>query len=125
MRRRGIGILEVAVVGSGQAAEVAKNLIGKSYRRGYRLIKEYSKNDMAKLKRDLKRRLMDELIIADHRISEEDLMKIREYCIKRRIGFLFVPSKLEVLTTNVIVRDIRGFPLMEVPITRLEGWGYS
>lgn len=124
LQRRGVGVLRVAILGEGKNAARAKLFIGTNRRNGYRLVREYTVAQFDKLASAITHRKIDELIIADHQIGEETVFELRELCVENRVGFLFVPKALEMLTVNVIVREVRGFPLIEVPLTPLEGWGY-
>lgn len=123
LQRVGFGVVRVCVLGDSNNSNRVVKFVGKNKRDGYILLNQYRENEIEKLQKDIAKRKFDELIVADNQISESDLIELRERCIEKRIGFMFVPSVLEVMTSNVVVRDIKGYPLIEVPVTPLEGWG--
>ncbi|MDO8471653.1 MAG: sugar transferase [bacterium] len=124
LQRYGVGVVRVAVLGKRRNADRAISFINSFRGEGYRFARQYSLGEREKLLRAIDRRKFDELIIAVNHIDEQELIDIREACIEKRVGFAFVPSMLEVLTSRVEVKDMRGFTMIEVPLTPLEGWGY-
>lgn len=121
--RRGVGVLRIGLVGDGTVAQRAKRFIVLKHHTGYRLAQEFSGDKLREIERAIKRRTIDELVVAN-RLSSDELIRLRELCVQNRVGFMFIPSLIEVLSTNVAVRDIQGLPVIEVPITPLEGWGF-
>lgn len=124
LQKNGIGVVRVAVLGKGKNAERAISFINSFRGQGYRLYKQYARDDFEKLLKAIDKRKFDELIVATNSTEESDLITLRENCIERRVGFSFIPSLLEVLTSNVVVKDMKGYTMIEVPVTPLEGWGY-
>ncbi len=123
LQKYGYGIVRIAILGKGQNAQRAEKFLQNYKRDGYRVSRVYDKDNLEMVINAIKKRRFDELIVAAPSIAEEDLINIREACIEKNIGFLFIPSALEVLTSKVVVRDMRGYTLIEVPATPLEGWG--
>jgi len=123
LQKYGFGIIRIAILGKGQNAQRAQEFLQKYKKDGYRVVKLYGKTNLGMLTNAIAKRKFDELIIATPSIAEEDLISVREECIAHKVGFLFIPSALEVLTSKVVVRDMRGYTLIEVPATPLEGWG--
>jgi len=121
--RRGIGELRIGLIGDGTMAQRAKRFIAKKQHAGYKLTREFGSEKIREIERAIKKRQIDELVVAS-RMSADELINLRELCVQNRVGFMFIPSLLEVLTTNVAVRDIQGLPVIEVPVTPLEGWGF-
>lgn len=121
--RQGIGILRIGLVGNGQTATRTKRFINQRRRAGYRIAHEFESEKMRPIERVIKKRTIDELVVAS-RMSSDTLLTLRELCVENRVGFMFIPSLMDVLTTNVAVRDIQGLPVIEVPVTPLEGWGF-
>lgn len=121
--RYDIGLLRVGLIGSGKTAQRAKRFLAQKRNVGYRISHEFEVEKLHPIKRAIKQRNIDELVVAT-KIPPDDLIMLRELCVQNRVGFMFIPSLLDVLTTNVVVRDIQGLPVIEVPVTPLEGWGF-
>lgn len=121
--QRGIGIVRIGLIGSGNAAQRAKRFIARNRRSGYAITFEREADKIRSIEHAIKKRTIDELVITSRNPSGE-LLGLRELCVQNHVGFMFIPSLLEVVTTNVAVRDIEGLPLIEVPVTPLEGWGF-
>lgn len=120
--RWGIAVVRIAVLGDGEGAERAIKIIRRNRRHGYRVSGTFGREDLKALRRAIRKHSCDEVLVAGH-VSERDLVELREYCIEHRVGLLVVPSVFTLLSSNLLVRDLAGFALVEVPVTPLEGWG--
>jgi exopolysaccharide biosynthesis polyprenyl glycosylphosphotransferase len=123
LHRWQIAVVRIAILGDGEAAERAVKVIKRNRRLGYRVSGTYDRIDMKSLRRAIRRRACDEVLVAGH-MTERDLVELREYCIEHRVGLLVVPNVFTFLSSNMLVRDLAGFALIEIPVTPLEGWGY-
>ncbi len=122
LHRWKIGVVRIAILGDGEGAERAAKVIRQNRRLGYRVVSTFSKEDIKALRRAIRRRACDEVLVAGH-LSERDLVELREYCIEHRVGLLVIPSVFTFLSSNMLVRDLAGFAMIEIPVTSLEGWG--
>lgn len=123
LHRWQIAVVRIAILGDGEAAERAAKVIRRNRRLGYRVCGTFDREDIKALRRAIRRRACDEVLVAGQ-LSERDLVELREYCIEHRVGLLVVPNVFTFLSSNMLVRDLAGYALIEIPVTPLEGWGY-
>ena len=122
LHRWQIAVVRIAILGEGEAAERALRVIKRNRRLGYRVCGSFSRDEMKALRRAIRKRTCDEVLVAGH-MTERDLVELREYCIEHRVGLLVVPNVFTFLSSRMLVRDLAGYAMIEIPVTPLEGWG--
>ncbi|NQU99848.1 MAG: sugar transferase [Parcubacteria group bacterium] len=121
----GIGVYRVVLIGNGSAS---KNLIYnfKKPLSGYKMvahIKEYNESVLGSLKKISKRRGIDEIIQTDSKIAKSKTLEIKDFADEGKIDFKYIPDFFGTQATNIDVRPLAGFPLVELKRTPLDGWG--
>lgn len=123
-KKRGLGILQVGIIGTGRTAEAIKKEFSANAVLGRRAIchflqfDEISKNEL----KDLKARgKIDEIIYAGtpQRVAYLDLL---EFCEDYRIRFRYSADFFSTTLENLEIKTIAGIPLVEIRGTRLDGW---
>lgn len=123
LHRWQIAVIRMAILGSGEGANRAIEVIRLNRRAGYQVTDTFAPEEINALRRVIRRRLVDEVLVASH-LSEQELVELREYCIEHRVGLLVVPSVFTFLSSKLLVRDLAGYAMVEIPVTPLEGWGF-
>jgi exopolysaccharide biosynthesis polyprenyl glycosylphosphotransferase len=132
----GIGVHNAVLVGSGELAQrIAKDLLSKGS--GYRLVACVggSKTFARKLQNvpiydtvDIARQAVapvtiDEIIQADSKLSQEEVLGLVNYAVNRQITYRFVPNQFGLYALNSALGSLAGIPMIEIRLTPLEGWG--
>lgn len=123
LRKVGIGVIRLGIVGSEDAATTI--LLGLLHHPHslYRLDSRLDSLQVDKLIRQLNADKLDELIVVNEYYDTEDLIKIRNHCLEHQVSFSFVPSFFTKLQSNYSIRSEFGMPAIEINPTPLDGWG--
>ncbi len=122
--RLNIGVIRVGVLGNNQTAYNAEKQIKNLKLRGFILQRTYKVSEIGQAKKDMQKHEIDQIIISDQSISDESLKDMHEYSIDHHIKFSYIPSLFELSTSaRTTVRDLYGFPIVEIKTTPLDGWG--
>ncbi|MDZ7611272.1 MAG: sugar transferase [Candidatus Moranbacteria bacterium] len=117
----GIGVRKVLLIGGNGFAESFKKLIKANPRLGYASAGHISKIDFDKIRNLKKLKGVDEIIECDPKVNKRKLFRLKEFCIRNRIAFKYVPTLIQ--TTNFDLQVFLGEPIIEVKNTPLDGWG--
>jgi exopolysaccharide biosynthesis polyprenyl glycosylphosphotransferase len=122
--RYGVGVYKVAILGHGALADQLGHDLAKSDR-GYKILKNNvdPQADLNGDLEDLRKRGLDEIIVADTKIPDKNLIEIINYCENNHITYKFVPSIAGLYTSRLQSIQYRDLTLLEVVPTPLEGWG--
>ena len=121
----GIGVYRVVLVGNGSASKHLINSFKKPLS-GYVVvarIKEYNDSVIGSLKKINKKRGIDEIIQTNPKLAKKKTLKIKRFADEAKIDFKYVPDFFGTQATNIDVRPLAGFPLVELKRTPLDGWG--
>lgn len=121
MSTRGIGVHRLLLIGVNGYCNGLKKEIEKNKNFGYQVIGHLDKVDLDRIARIKKIKGIDEIIECCPNISKRDLMKLRDYAIRNRITFKYVPALIQ--TANYSFQVFLGEPLIEIKNTPLDGWG--
>ena len=81
-------------------------------------------NEIAKLKENIEKCQIDQIIISDESIGDDTLKDLYEFTIDHHTKFSYIPSLFELSTSaRTSIRDLYGFPIVEIKTTPLDGWG--
>lgn len=123
-KKRGAGILQVVVIGSGKAydairSEFFKNpVLGKKAVAFFTAIDEMSKYTLKNLKTEKK---IDEIIYAG--APNRDIhIELLKFCEENRINFKYSADFFSTTLKNIEMTTIAGIPMVEIKRTRLDGW---
>lgn len=122
--RLNIGVIRVGVFGNNQTAYNAEKQIKNLKLRGFVLQRTYKVSEVSQAKSDMQKLEIDQIIISDQSISDESLKDLYEFSIDHHIRFSYIPSLFELSTSaRTSIRDLYGFPIIEIKTTPLDGWG--
>lgn len=119
--KKGLGVHRLVLVGTSGFCPVIKRNIEKNLYLGYRLVEHIDNVDIERLDRIKKMKGIDEIIECSPGISRDELLKLKNYCIRNRIAFKYVPTILQA--SNFEMRMFLGEPIIEIKNTPLDGWG--
>lgn len=118
--KKGIGVHRLLLVGKNNYSESIKKTIKSNLTLGYVLVGHLDEISLDEINKIKKRRGVDEIINCRADIVRKDLIKLKEFCIRRQIVFKYVPF---IQTANFDFKIFSGEPLIEVKNTPLDGWG--
>lgn len=118
---RGLGIHRLLLVGVGGFCGSIKRAIEKDPYLGYEIVGHIDQVDIDRIERIRKMKGVDELIECDSSVKRSDLYSLKDYCIRNKISFKYMPTLLQ--TANYELQVFIGEPLIEIKNTPLDGWG--
>lgn len=119
--KKGIGIHRLLLVGVNGFCSVIKKQIKKDPYIGYRIVDHIEDADLEMIERIKKLKGIDEVIQCSPKIERIKLLGLKEYCIRNRIVFKYVPTLLPITKSKIQI--FLGEPVIEVKSTPLDGWG--
>ncbi|MBU4421581.1 sugar transferase [Patescibacteria group bacterium] len=123
-KKRGIGILQVAVIGSGKVYEAIKNeflenpVLGRKTVAFFPVLDEMAQYALKNLKLEKK---IDEIIYSGAPTRDAHIELLR-FCEEMRINFKYSADFFSTTLKNIEMTTIAGIPMVEVKRTRLDGW---
>jgi len=120
MKHKGIGRHRLLLVGVNSfCANVKKQADLKSL--GYEIVGHLETADIERIERIKKIKGIDEIIECTPGVKRSKLLTLKEYCIRHRIVFKYLPTMLQA--SNFEIGIFLGEPLIEIKNTSLDGWG--
>lgn len=119
--KKGIGIHRLLLIGVNGFCSVIKRQIKKDPYIGYRIVDHIEDVDLEMIERIKKLKGIDEVIQCNPKIERIKLLELKEYCIRNRIVFKYVPTLLPITKSEIQI--FLGEPVIEVKNTPLDGWG--
>lgn len=121
LRRRGVALSNVVLVGSGEVSDRVHELISLTPALGYRITLRIPTGEW-------KSELVlpeetDEVLVTDPMTDRSTNVMIYEYCATHHLGFQYVADTLTAQSHNIVTRTLAGLPMIEILRTPLEGWG--
>lgn len=121
MVKREIGVHRLLLIGVNGICCSYRRAIEKNPTLGYKLIGHIDEIDLDRIKRIQKLKGVDEIIECDANVNRSKLLTLKDYCIRNRIVFKYVPTLLQ--TANFDMKIFLGEPVIEIKNTPLDGWG--
>lgn len=117
-----IGVRQVAVVGEGGVADDITYSIQRQP--GYHLVATVAsgKTALARLKRLVNRKHIDELFVADSHSSEDEQLDYIQFAHRHHIAYKYIPSLSGIYQTRTQASLFADYPVLEVIRTPLDGW---
>jgi len=137
LRRKGYGVRNVVLVGSGKSGEMLENKIKNHPELGFRLVRvirseflnDNSQNYSEKINKlfeetfsFVENNKVDDIIYVHSRSYKEDIMKLLYYCEDKGITLTLVPNLFEIMTKKIDFTDIGNIPLMRLKERPLGKW---
>ncbi|MFA5954438.1 MAG: sugar transferase [Patescibacteria group bacterium] len=123
--RFGYAARRIVIVGKSSTVVELKNQMTMHPESGYRVIAVVSPDEhgLAELQALSKPGVLDEVIYADADSSNEERILFLEFAEERHLNFRYTPDLLQSTIRRPVVNFDIGVPLIEVPATKIEGWG--
>ncbi|MBD3251155.1 exopolysaccharide biosynthesis polyprenyl glycosylphosphotransferase [Candidatus Uhrbacteria bacterium] len=124
--RAKIGHKRVVIIGQGKAADELADLYKKNPVMGFsvkRRFKNWSSQTAHDLHRLMKRRNVDQILLADPSIPKEHALELIAIAEEHNIVFKYLADLFAASFTRIEVTANGGIPIIEVQRTPLEGWG--
>ena len=121
LRKKGIGVHRVLLIGMNGKMETISKLISQNKNLGYRVVDKIATASLHVIKEIKQQRGIDEIILCEPTITDAEQEKLVDYCAIHNIKFKYIPTTLQTSMFKLGVLD--GEPLIEVRNTPLDGWG--
>lgn len=121
----GYGVHRVVLIGNTSAARHIKNSFQNPLS-GYKVIDildEVNGDTLHKLENLSQTEGVDEVIQTDPTIPKSKVLELIDFADERKIEMKYIPDLFGTEATNIEVRAVAGFPLVEFRRTPLDGWG--
>lgn len=119
----GIGVHRVVLIGSSELSNQLANRFRETKKEGYKVSGTLPSFDAKKLDGIRTFSGIDEIIQCNPQASISENFEILDYCEKYKIDYKYVPNLYSTRTSNVLMRTLAGFPIVELRRTPLDGWG--
>jgi exopolysaccharide biosynthesis polyprenyl glycosylphosphotransferase len=123
--RYGVGVYRMALIGETSATEKLMRDFKKPLS-GYKVVAKVDKinrNTLSLLKKKNQRPGIDEIIQTDPEITKDRMLDLIEFADEHKVDVKYVPDLFGTEATNIEVRPMAGFPIVELKRTPLDGWG--
>jgi len=124
--RAGIGVRNIAIIGSGRIADILFQTLTERRGFGYRVVghflyfDEKTKIAMWELNRDKK---IDEILLTNPKGDEKEALAVLDFCEENHLEFKYSADLFATYLSNTVVYAIGGVPIVELQKTRLQAWG--
>ena len=137
LRKKGYGVRNVLIAGSGKSGEMLENKIRNHPELGYRMVKAIRSGDFNSSSNHYSEAInrlfeeifsfaennrIDDIIYVHARSYKEDIMKLLYFCEDRKITLTIVPNLFEIMTKKIDFTEIGNIPLMKLKERPLEKW---
>jgi exopolysaccharide biosynthesis polyprenyl glycosylphosphotransferase len=90
---------------------------------GYRVLDRVSSVDEIFKKWKERARDVSQIIQVDPNISQEEILKLVDFCNEHQIIFKYVANLFGARSSNIRIESLAGVPVVEIRRTALDGWG--
>ena len=118
-----IGASNILVIGLNQTAKTLISTFDKNYKYGFLVAKIIDIEGIKNLESIVEKNKIDEIIIADEKISENDALKVIEFCELNGLNLRMIPNVFRTRSVNLEFEIINSIPLVKMKRTPLDGWG--
>ncbi|MFH1142517.1 MAG: sugar transferase [Candidatus Uhrbacteria bacterium] len=126
IKRFGVGIHRVVIIGKGRASEALKQEFAKKPRLGFVVVAEFDTFDdeVAKQIKKLRQKTgVDEIIFAKPEATRQDREDLLTFADAEHITFKHTADIFAAASTRFEAHTIAGIPIIELKATPLDGWG--
>ncbi|NQV13276.1 MAG: sugar transferase [Parcubacteria group bacterium] len=119
------GVHRVVLIGDTSAARHIKDSFQNPLA-GYKIVgilDEVNGDTLQKLEQLSRDQGVDEIIQTDPAIPKIKVLELIDFADERKIDMKYIPDLFGTEATNIEVRAVAGFPLVEFRRTPLDGWG--
>ena len=131
LRRRGMVPERVLIVGTGEMARAVQQRIARAPWLGYRvlgLVGESPSSDaptlgaIAEIGDLVRGNGATEVIVAEPSLTHRDILDIVSRCEKEHVNIKVFPDVFQIITSEAVIGDLDGLPMVSVRDTALRGW---
>ncbi len=124
LRRRGVGVIRVAILGDGREARAVGEALTRHRDYGFRVAGFVSGAAAGRLPRVLRRLRVDEVVLAPPRTATRgDVMRWVEACARAGVECKMLANIFGYLTSRLAPEELFGMPLLTLKPLPLDGWG--
>lgn len=120
-KSRGVGVHRVLIIGEGEISDKIIKFFRQKKSSPYKLVARIKEIEEKKM--DYYARKVDEIIYCNPETLHSKITPLVRFCEANRIDFKYVPNLFSARATNIEVRNLAGFPVVEIKRTPLDGWG--
>jgi len=121
--KKGIGVSNIILIGSGRNFDVIKETISNDYRMGYKILDTASSfEEFENIYNTKYKGIVDEVINTDIK-NYDDINKFIKFCGENHIVFKYVADIFDSNFANIKTDTLAGIPIIEIKKTKLDGWG--
>lgn len=121
LRKYGIGVHRVLLIGRNGKMDAICKIIKKNKNLGYRVVDQIESAHIKEIKMIKQERGIDEIILCEPSITDDEQEKLVDYCAIHNVRYKFIPTTLQ--TSKYEIGMLSGEPMIEVMNTPLDGWG--
>ncbi len=124
--RKGYGVRNIIVVGSGDTGSFLMEHFKADPKAGYRIIdsvETINDESLQKIDSEIAQSKIDEIVLSDPSVDRTDRLRLLDLCIKHNTAFKYAADMLDAKISNVRYETIAGQPIIEIKRTPLDGWG--
>ncbi|KKP79424.1 MAG: hypothetical protein A2271_02575 [Candidatus Moranbacteria bacterium RIFOXYA12_FULL_35_19] len=121
LRKKGIGVHRLLLIGINGKMDTIAKLIYQNRNLGYKVVDKIGTASLHVIKEIKEQKGIDEIILCEPSITDAEQEKIIDYCAIHNIKFKFIPTTLQ--TSKYEIGVLSGEPLIEIRNTPLDGWG--
>jgi len=121
LAKKGIGIHRLLIVGNNDISDQMIAHIQSGKKTPYVVesrLQKVTKENLIRYKNKI-----DGVIQCDPTLPISQINTLARFCELYRIEFKYVPNLFAARATNIDIRNIAGFPVVEIKRTPLDGWG--
>lgn len=118
--KAGFALDRVLIVGQGEEANFVVKAFEKEGDANYKILGKFQFDET--FNRTFEELKPNEVIVADPKLSREDLDTIFDICEERGARFKFVPDVFHGSPAVIAATSVDGLPLIELKATTLDGW---
>ncbi|MBU2028730.1 sugar transferase [Patescibacteria group bacterium] len=121
MRKQGIGVHRVLLIGRNGKLGAIERLIRQNRNLGYQVIGQIDMASIRVIKEVREKKGIDEIFLCEPSITDEEQEKLIDYCAINNIVYKYIATTLQ--TSNMKLSVLGDEPIIEVQHTPLDGWG--
>jgi len=120
-RNKGIGTHRVLIAGKNDISDQIMGFFKKNRQTPYKVVARVEHINKETLNRFKNK--IDEILQCDPKMPISEVNLLARFCEINRIEFKYVPNLFAARATNIEIRTLAGFPVVEIKKTPLDGWG--
>lgn len=121
MHRAGFGLRKTVIIGRELVANQIKDILLSRPGLGYKLVNVFPHFNLESRKYLLNNR-PDEIIFTDPKAHGDEAIEAIDFANEHHITFKYSADLFSTISTNMAVSTIGGIPIIELRLTRLNGW---